>query len=137
MIIRRVDESTYLRVHSEHLEIITRDRITGDTPCRITPAQSRLTISIKAGDLAKSGVALPIIFKGWIRRGEFFAVRPGFEAKLVEILRVVHIQRVQQDRIDYSEDEDVRTDAQHQSEKGYEHKRWRFAKHPQRIPNIR
>lgn len=45
-----------------------------------------------------------------------FPTRPRLEAKLVEILRVAEIKRVQQDRIHYSEDEDVCPNSQHQSD---------------------
>ena len=57
-------------------------------------------------------------------------------AKLVEILRVAHFQRVQQDRIDDSEDDHVRPNAEHQSEYGNNRKRGRFPKHAQRVTNI-
>ena len=56
--------------------------------------------------------------------------------KLIEALRVAHRQRVQQDRIQHSEDDDVGPNAQHQSEYGYGRERGRLAKHAQRITNI-
>src|SRR6266576_2365736 len=112
MLVRRLDESTYLRLHPQQIEIIGCDRIAVDTP-RVTPAQSRLTISIKAGQLAEGGVSLPKVFKRGIRRSKCFTARPRLEAKLVEILRVAHIQRMQQDRIQYSEDDDVGPNPQH------------------------
>src|SRR6266576_753735 len=116
MLVRRLNESTYLRLHSEQLKIIACDRIAIDTFHRVTPAQSRLTISIKASDLAEGGVSLPIIFKRRIRCSKCFAARPRLEAKLVEILRVADIQRVQQDRVHYSEDDDVCPNPKHQSD---------------------
>src|SRR6266480_136520 len=116
MLVRRLDESTYLRLHPQQIEIIGCDRIAVDTPRRVTPAQSRLTISIKAGQLAEGGVSLPKVFKRGIRRSKCFTARPRLEAKLVEILRVADIQRMQQHRIHYSEDDDVCPNAQHQSD---------------------
>src|SRR5256886_16050430 len=116
MLVRRLDEPTHLRLYPEHLEIIACDRIAVDTPRRVTPAQSRLTISIKAGDLAEGGVSLPKVFKRRIRCSERFAALPRLEAKLVEILRVAHIKRMQQDCIDYSKDDDVCSNAEHQSD---------------------
>src|SRR6266700_2625403 len=116
MLVRRLDESTHLWLYPEHLEIIACDRIAVDTPRRVTSAHSRLTISIKAGQLAEGGVSLPKVFKRGIRRSKCFTARPWLEAKLVEILRVADIQRMQQHRIHYSENDDVRPNAQHQSE---------------------
>src|SRR6266404_4823966 len=133
MLVRRLDEPTQLRFHPERLEIIACDRIAVDTPRRVTPAQSRLTISIKAGQLAEGGVSLPKVFKRGIRRSKCFTARPRLEAKLVEILRVADIQRVKQDRIDYSEDDDVRPDPQHQSDQGYKRECGRLPQHAQRI----
>ena len=42
MLVRRVDESSYLRLHSQQIEIVAGDCIAGDTLHRVTPAQSRL-----------------------------------------------------------------------------------------------
>src|SRR5258708_25996184 len=110
MLVRRLDESTYLRLRPQQIEIIGCDRIAVDTPCRVTPAQSRLTISIKAGQLAEGGVSLPKVFKRGIRRSKCFTARPRLESKLEEILRVAHIQKMQQDRLDHSEHDDGRPD---------------------------
>ena len=63
-------------------------------------------------------------------------MRPRLEAKLVEILWLAHVQRAQQHRIHYSEDEDVCPNPQHQSEYGYQRERGRLPKHAQRITNI-
>src|SRR6266700_6913619 len=116
MLVRCLDEPTHLWLYAEHLEIIACDRIAVDTPRRVTPAHSGLTISIKAGQLAEGGVSLPKVFKRGIRRGKSFTARPRLEAKLVEILRVADIQRMQQHRIHHSEDDDVCPNAQHQSD---------------------
>src|SRR5207253_1973000 len=88
------------------------------------------------GQAAEGGVALLVVFKCRIRRGQQFPARPRLEAKLVEVLWLAHIQRAQQHRIHYSEDEDVRPNPKHQSEGGYERERGRLPKHAQRITNI-
>src|SRR5256885_12056552 len=115
MLVRLVDESAQLRLHPQHFEIIAGDRIPGDNFFRVTPAQSPARVSVIAGYLTEGTVALPIVFKRRIGCSEQLAVSPRLKAKLVEILRLAHIQRMQQDRIHYSEHDNVRTNAQHQS----------------------
>src|SRR6187399_1245697 len=107
MLVRRLDESAQLRLHPEHFEIIASDRIPGDNFFRVTPAQSPARVSVIAGYLTEGTVALPIVLKRRIGCSEQLAVSPRVKAKLVEVLWVSHIQRVQQDRIHYSEDDDV------------------------------
>ena len=68
MLVRRVDESSHLRLHSQQIEIIAGDCIAGDIPHRVTPAQSRLTESIEARDIAEGGVSLPKVLERGIRR---------------------------------------------------------------------
>src|SRR5215471_2877799 len=114
MVVRGLDKSSNLRLYAQHFEIIAGDRISIDTFRRVTPAQTRISKAIKGGDPAEGGVSPPIIFKHRIRRGQLFSVRPRSEAKLVEILRIAHIERVQQDRVQYSENNDVRANSQHQ-----------------------
>src|SRR6266478_4021833 len=113
MLVRRLDEPTHLWLYPEHLEIIACDRIAVDIPRRVTPAQSRLTISIKAGQFAEGGISLPDVPERGIGCRQRLPTSPRTDAELIEILRVAHIQRMQQDRIDYSEDDDVRPDPQH------------------------
>ncbi len=43
---------------------------------------------------------------------------------------------MQQNRIDYSEDDNVCPNAQHQSDQSYERERGRLPKHAQRVTNI-
>src|SRR5215467_3846603 len=112
MLILRMDQSSYLRLHSQQIEIIARDCIAGDTPHGIIPAQSRLTVSIEAPDIAKGGVSLPDVLERRIRCRQQLPVRPRTDAELIEILRIVYIERTQQERIHYSEDDDVCPDSQ-------------------------
>src|SRR6266851_8167798 len=116
MLVLRLEEPSDLRLHPQQIEIIAGDLIAGDTQHRFTPSQSRLRKSVIAGQAAEGGVSSPIVFKRRIRSSKCFKGRPRLEAKLVEILRVAHIQRVKQHRIDYSEDDNVRPNAQHQSD---------------------
>ena len=59
MLVRLVDEPSNLRLHPQQIEIITGDRIAGDTFHRISPPQGRLSKSIKAGHPAEGGVPPP------------------------------------------------------------------------------
>src|SRR5881392_2851822 len=102
MLILRLDQSSYLRLHPQQIEIIAGDCIAGDTPHGITPVQSRLTESVEARDIAKGGVSLLDVPERGIRCRQRLPTSPRTDADLIEILRVAHIQRVKQDRIDYS-----------------------------------
>src|SRR5947208_14996299 len=115
MLVRCLDEPTHLWLYPEHLEVIACDCIAVDTPRRVTPAQSRLTISIKACQLAEGGISLLDVPERGIGCRQRLPTSPRTDAELIEILRVAHIQRVKQDRIHYSEDDDVCPNAQHQS----------------------
>ncbi len=57
----------------------------------------------------------PKIFERRVRGGQSVPLAHCLMAKLVETRRIAHIQRVQQDRIDHSEDDDVHADPQHQT----------------------
>jgi methyl coenzyme M reductase subunit C len=114
MLILPMDQSSYLRLHSQQIEIIAGDCLAGDTPDGITKAQSRLTVSIEAPDVAKSVVSLSDVTERGIRCRQQLPVRPRTEAQLVEILRIVYIKRTQQDRVYYSEDDDVCPDPKRQ-----------------------
>ena len=59
MLVLRMDQSSHLRLHPQQIEIVAGDRIAGDTLHRVTPAQSRLTKSVEAGEIAEGGVSLP------------------------------------------------------------------------------
>src|SRR2546421_4587695 len=114
MLVRRLNEPAQLWLHPQHFEIIASYRIAGDNFFRVPPAQSSARISVIAGYLTEGSVALPIVLKRRIGGCEQLAVSPRPEAKLVEILRVAHIEGTQQDRIHYSEDKDIRPNAKHQ-----------------------
>src|ERR1700757_2079911 len=101
MFVRRLDEPAQLWLHPQHFEIIASDRIAGDIFFRVTPAQSPARVSVIAGYLTEGSVALPIVFKRRIGCSEQLAVSPRLETKLVEILRVAHLERMQQDRVHY------------------------------------
>src|SRR5207247_5879964 len=106
MLVHRLEEPSHFRLHTEQCEIVTCNCAAGDSPHRIAPAQSRPGISIEGGHAAEGAVALPKVFKRRIRRGYQFEARPRLETKLVEILRVAHVQPAQQYRVQYSEDAD-------------------------------
>src|SRR5204863_9464733 len=107
-----------------------------DTPHDVTPTQSRLTKSVETRDIAEGGVSLPVVFERRIGRSKLLKARPRLEANLIEIVRLAHIEGVQQDRIHYSEDDDICSDSQHQSKGGYERERGRLPKHAHRITDI-
>src|SRR5262245_3832929 len=136
MVVRPLNESTYLRLHSQQFEIVAGDRPAIDTSYRVTPAQSRITKSVITGQITEGGVLPAIVFKRRVGCSEEFAVSPRLEAKLVEILRVAHIERVQQDRVHHSEDDNVCPNCQHQGEQGYNRKRWRLPKDANCVPNV-
>src|SRR5580693_3820455 len=115
MLIHGVKESPYLRLHAQQIEIVAGDRIAVDVHRRVTPAQSRNGISIYPGHPAEAGVSLPKILKCGIRRSQQPSKRPLFMAKLIQVLWVADIERVQQDLIQHSEDDDVGPNPQHQS----------------------
>jgi hypothetical protein len=106
MLVLRMDQSSHSRLHPQQIEIVAGDCIAGDIPDGITPAQSRLTVSIEAPDIAKGGISLLDVPERGIRCRQRLPTSPRTDAKLVEILRVAHFQRVQQDRIHDSEDDD-------------------------------
>src|SRR6476660_3595876 len=116
MLVRRLNEPAQLWLHPQHFEIIASYRIAGDNFFRVPPAQSSARISVIAGYLTEGSVALPIVLKGGIGGCEQLAVSPRPEAKLVEILRVAHIEGTQQDRVQYSKNNDVCANSQHQRE---------------------
>src|SRR5438552_5196980 len=116
MLVRLVDEPPDLRLYSEQIEIVACDGIAIHTFDRVTPAQWRLSKSIKAGHPGEGGISLPEVLKRRVRRSQQFEARPRLKTKLVEILRIAHIKRTQHDCIDYSEDDDVRSNAEHQSD---------------------
>src|SRR5437016_8871126 len=103
MLVRLVDEPPYLRSHPQHFEIIARDGIAGHTFDRVTPAQSRLSKSIRAGHPGKRGISLPEVLKRRVRRRQQLEACPRLEAQLVEVLRLADIERAQQERIHDSE----------------------------------
>src|SRR5439155_23291967 len=96
------------------IEIVAGDCMAVDTPHDVAPTQSRLTKSVETRDIAEGGVSLPTVFERGIGRSELLKARPRLEAKLVEVLRVTHIQRAQAHGIDYSEDDAIRSNAKHQ-----------------------
>ncbi len=118
MLVRRVEETSRLRLHSEQIEIIAGDLIAVCHPHRVMPAEFRAGISINPGHSAEGGISLPKILQRGIRRSQqsSSSIPETFRTNLIEALRVAHIQRLQQDRIQYSEDHDVCPDAQHQSD---------------------
>ena len=99
MLVLRMDQSSYLRLHSQQIEIVAGNCIAGDIPHGITPAQSRPTVSIEAPGIAKGGVSLPDVSERGIRCRQQLPVRPRTDAELVEILWIVYIERTQQNRI--------------------------------------
>src|SRR6266446_2703114 len=111
-----MEEPSHRRLHPEQVEIVAGRRIAGDTFHCVTPAQSPSCKSIIAGQAAEAGVSLLVVFKRRIRRGQYFPACPRLETKLVEVLGLAHIQRAQQHRIYYSEDEDVCPNPKHQSD---------------------
>src|SRR4051794_24060180 len=116
MLVLRMNQSSHLRLHSQQIEIIAGDCIARDIPHGITPAQSRLTVSIEAPDIAKGGVSLLDVPERGIRCRQRLPTSPRTDAELVEILRGAYFQRVQQDRIHDSKDKDVCPNPQHQSD---------------------
>src|SRR6266404_6067551 len=100
MLVLRMDQSSHLRLHSQQIKIVAGDCIAGDIFHGITPAQSRLTKSIEASDIAKGGVSLLDVPERGIRCRQRLPTSPRTDAELIEILRVAHLQRVKQDRID-------------------------------------
>src|SRR5438876_3390785 len=116
MLVLGMDSSSQLRLHSQQIEIVAGDCMAVDTLHDVTPTQSRLTKSVETRDIAEGGVSLPNVFERRIGRSELLKARPRLEAKLVEVLRVAHFQRVQQDCIYYSENNDVCANSQHQSD---------------------
>src|SRR5437868_14225901 len=101
MLVRRLEESSCLRLHPQQLEVIAGDRIARNPSGRIAPAQSRAGISIISGDAAEDGVASSKVFKRRVRRRQKFKACPRLEAKLIQVLRVSHLQRFQQYGIQY------------------------------------
>ena len=79
---------------------------------------------------------MPEVFKGRIRRSQELEAGPRLEAKLVEILRVAHIQRAQQERVQYSEDDDVCADPKRQGDQSHQRERTRLPEHAQRMTEI-
>ena len=70
MLVPRSNEPTQLWLHAEHFEVIAGDRVAVHAFRRVTPAQSRLTVSVETRDIAEDGVPPPIVFKRRIRRSE-------------------------------------------------------------------
>src|SRR5262249_19232121 len=95
----RMNQSSYLRLHSQQIEIIAGHCIAADTPHGITPAQSRLTVSIEAPDIAKGGVSLPDVPERGIRCCHQLPVRTRPDAQLIEILWIVSMKRTEQHRL--------------------------------------
>src|ERR1035438_1673717 len=116
MLVRRVEEPSYRRLHAQQIEIIAGDLIAVNLDHRIMPSQSRMRISINPGHPAEASVSLSKILKRGIRRSQQASAHPRLVANLIQALWVAHIQRVQQDRIQHSEDDDVGPNPQHQSE---------------------
>ena len=123
MLVCRLEEPSHFRLHTQQLEVVAGDCIAGDTPCRMAPAQSRLRVSIEGGHVAEGAVALPKVYKRRIGRSHQLEARPRLGAKLVEILRMAHIQRAQQDCIQYSKNDNVGPDPKHQSDNSHERER--------------
>jgi hypothetical protein len=57
-------------------------------------------------------------------------------ANLIQALRITHIERAQQHRIDYSKNDDIHADAQHEAQQRYNSKGWRLPKYAQRITSV-
>ena len=136
MLVCRVKEPPYLRLHAQQIEIIAGYLIAGELAHRVMPAQFHSRVSINPGHPAEGGVALAIIFKRGIRMRQELSSRPRHVAQLIEALWVGHSERPQQNRIQHAEDDDVGANAQHQSDGGYDRECWRPAQHAQRITNI-
>src|SRR5580704_15869706 len=116
MLIRRAEKLSHLRLHTQYIEIIAGDLVAGDLQLGLTPNQFRTRICINADHPAEGGVALPKIIKRRIRRGQRVPAHPLLMANLIKARWVAHSQRMQQDGVDYSADDDVYSNPQHQSE---------------------
>src|ERR1700726_1894448 len=68
MLVCRMKESPYLRLHAQKIEIVASDGIPRGTQRHFIRAECRLSISIEGGHVVKGCVSLSVVFKRRIRR---------------------------------------------------------------------
>src|ERR1700722_1726413 len=95
-----------------------------------------MRVPINPSHPAEGDASLPKILKCGIRRCQQTSDHPLLMPHLVQAPWVAHLQRVQQDRIQHSEDDDVCPNTQHQRDQGYDRERGRLPKNAERITNI-